>query len=77
MLRKYPIIVDNAKLIGSLNNMFIGASFAPIFAIKIDTCWLVINENADALLKDFAYLQLYFRAAKYTVKNIFVDWIFK
>ena len=36
MLTKYPIIVDNAKLIASANKMLVGASFAPTFPIKID-----------------------------------------
>ena len=54
---------DNAILLTFYINMLIEGSFAPIFPIKIDTCRLSINENADGLLKDFAFLRLYFRAA--------------
>ena len=71
--KSWPIIVDNANLIASANNMLIGASFAPIFAIKIDTCRLAINENEDIFLKDFAFWWLYFRAAKFYFGGIAVS----
>ena len=59
-LIKLSKIADNANLIASANNMLIGASFAPIVSMKIVTCPLAINENVDALLKDFAFSRLYF-----------------
>ena len=71
------IKVYNANLMASAINLMIEGSFAPIFPIKIDTWWLAINKNEGGFLKDFAFWRLYFRTAKYTVNNIFVDWILK
>jgi len=68
---------DNAILLTFHINVLIEASFTPIFPIKIDTWWLATNKNADALLKDFAFLRLYLRTVKYTVNNIFLGWVFK
>ena len=75
--KSWPIIVDNANLIASANNMLIGASFAPIVSMKIVTCWLDINKNEETFFKDCSFGGPHFQAAKYTVNNIFVDWILK